>query len=478
MSDHHCGYTPQRCVFEATLACNLRCRHCGSRAGRARPDELTLAETSDLFVQLAELGCERITISGGEPTMRPDWLELIAAAAGAGLRVGMITNALKFGDDAARAARDAGLGAVGLSLDGVGETHDRVRGRAGHFDVITAAMDRAAGIGLPWAAITHVNRLNRGELPQLHELVRDAGAFAWQVQLGTEMGNMRDNRELLIATHDLPALEREVAALVRRGGVPLLVSDSIGYFGPHERTLRLCQKASTFNGCPAGKRNLGVESNGNIKGCLSLMAGYNDEGARFVEGNVRDERLADIWHRRGAFAYTREWTAVDLSGFCRECEHAEICLGGCRSKMYASGCEGENPVCVHRAIVEASGEARAGRAAAVVLASLLGASASACSDSGRIDDEEDGAPAGGDTDGDTDADTDVDADADSDADSDGDSDTDIDTDSDTDGDDYGMPDTDTNTDVDEYGMPDTDTATDTGTDTGGDWYGLPPWTDD
>ncbi|MBW2278846.1 MAG: radical SAM protein, partial [Deltaproteobacteria bacterium] len=66
-------YVPMRGVFESTLGCNLRCRHCGSRAGQARPDELTAAECADLFDQLAELGMRWLTISGGEPTTRQDW---------------------------------------------------------------------------------------------------------------------------------------------------------------------------------------------------------------------------------------------------------------------------------------------------------------------------------------------------------------------------------------------------------------------
>ena len=56
MTNPNSNYLPRRGVFEATLRCNLRCNHCGSRAGRARPDELSTAECADLFTQLAELG--------------------------------------------------------------------------------------------------------------------------------------------------------------------------------------------------------------------------------------------------------------------------------------------------------------------------------------------------------------------------------------------------------------------------------------
>ena len=58
-------FRPLYCVWELTLACNLRCGHCGSSAGRARADELTTAEALDAVRQLAELDCRLITLSGG-----------------------------------------------------------------------------------------------------------------------------------------------------------------------------------------------------------------------------------------------------------------------------------------------------------------------------------------------------------------------------------------------------------------------------
>ena len=54
------GFYPRNVVWELTLACNLRCRHCGSRAGKARDDELTEVESLDVVDQLAALGAERV----------------------------------------------------------------------------------------------------------------------------------------------------------------------------------------------------------------------------------------------------------------------------------------------------------------------------------------------------------------------------------------------------------------------------------
>jgi MoaA/NifB/PqqE/SkfB family radical SAM enzyme len=61
--------------------CDLACRHCGSRAGRARPDELTTDEALDLVRQMAELGTKEVTLIGGEAYLRDDWTTIARAVA-------------------------------------------------------------------------------------------------------------------------------------------------------------------------------------------------------------------------------------------------------------------------------------------------------------------------------------------------------------------------------------------------------------
>src|SRR6201990_3784063 len=75
------NYPPVHVVWEITLACNLKCNHCGSRAGKRRADELSTAECLDVVRQLAAAGTREITLIGGEAYLRRDWLEIAAANA-------------------------------------------------------------------------------------------------------------------------------------------------------------------------------------------------------------------------------------------------------------------------------------------------------------------------------------------------------------------------------------------------------------
>ena len=67
------------CVWEITLACDLGCKHCGSRAGKAREDELSTEECLDVVRQLAEMGMLEVTLIGGEAYLREDW-DIIAGS--------------------------------------------------------------------------------------------------------------------------------------------------------------------------------------------------------------------------------------------------------------------------------------------------------------------------------------------------------------------------------------------------------------
>jgi MoaA/NifB/PqqE/SkfB family radical SAM enzyme len=101
-------FVPVHVVWELTLACNLKCSHCGSRAGKRRPDELTTAEALEVVEQLARLGTRELTIIGGEAYLRRDWTQIVAAAAARGIYCAMQTGARALTENRLRAGIAAG----------------------------------------------------------------------------------------------------------------------------------------------------------------------------------------------------------------------------------------------------------------------------------------------------------------------------------------------------------------------------------
>jgi radical SAM protein with 4Fe4S-binding SPASM domain len=343
------GYVPRRCVWEITLACNLRCGHCGSRAGAARPDELTTGEAFRVIDELAALGCRHVTLSGGEPTLRPDWIALVRRLRSHDVLVSVLSNGQTWTRELASRAREAGISSVGFSLDGLERTHDCVRRVPRGYRKVLRAIDITVAAGLTAAAVTHVTARNLAELERLHDLLHRHGVALWQVQLGVPMGNMLEDREAILDPAGILDLVPRLAAINRSGRLPRVVAgDNVGYYGDEEAQLRRPgSRVSFWIGCRAGLDVVGIESHGDVKGCLSLPSELNGS-TEFVEGNVRDRSLAEIWNDPDAFAYNRRFRPEQLGGDCAGCDYGEICRGGCTWTSFAhTGRAHDFPRCFH-----------------------------------------------------------------------------------------------------------------------------------
>ena len=255
-------WRPAYAVWEVTLACDLACRHCGSRAGRERPDELSTAEALDLVEQMADLGVPEITLIGGEAYLRDDWLDIVRALRARGIQVSMTTGGRGLTEERLRAAKAAGLGGIGVSIDGDEEVHDRLRGVAGAYRSAFEAMRTARSLGMHVACNSQINRLSIPHLPGILERIADLGIHAWQIQLTVPMGRAADEPDVLVQPYDLLELFPLLARLKARGDerrVRIWTGNNVGYFGPFETELRGHHPWGHGGQCGAGRASLGIE---------------------------------------------------------------------------------------------------------------------------------------------------------------------------------------------------------------------------
>lgn len=340
---------PVYAVWELTLKCNLACRHCGSRAGRARPDELSLNEALDLVDQLAELGVREVTLIGGEAYLYPGWTEVVRAITARGMVCSMTSGGRGLDAAVAEQAAESGIASVSISLDGQREVHDALRGVTGAHQAALEAFGHLKRAGISVAANTQVNRRNLAELDGLFEVVAGHGCHGWQVFLTVPMGRASDAAELMLQPCDLlellPKLE-ELHERARHRGFRLLPGNNIGYFGPGEYRLRHALRSPKSASCSAGRGTLGIEANGDIKGCPSLPT------RQWAGGNVRSRTLVDIWEGSARLRTMRDATVENhLWGFCRSCYYASVCKGGCTwTASTLFGRPGNNPYCHHRVL--------------------------------------------------------------------------------------------------------------------------------
>lgn len=341
-------FRPKVCVWEITFRCNFRCIHCASEAGggKTRADELSTDEALNLCVQLAELGCERVTLSGGEPFLRDDWDTIAARLTELGMRVFIISNAYHFNQQVAQRVKAANVERVAFSFDGLEHIHNEIRQNEKSYQRVINGYEILAENNIRANAITQVNKLNLDELDAMQEVLAHHQVEFWTLQICVPLGRMRHYHSFVIEPSQLEQIAEFIVLAKRREGPTVVVGDNIGYYTKWEKELRYFRGEREIDfwvGCAAGCLGVGIESNGNIKGCLSLQS---DE---FIEGNIREEPLRDIWHKEGNFSYTRDFQKENLEGFCAICEFGEICRAGCNFIAYAStGSPHNNLYCLYR----------------------------------------------------------------------------------------------------------------------------------
>jgi len=337
-------WAPLYVVWELTLKCDLACRHCGSRAGKPRRGELSVAESADIAAQLGAMGTREITFIGGEAYLHPDWEAVIRAAAEQGIRCTMTTGGRAMDAAMARRAADAGVAAMSVSVDGLESTHDHLRAVKGSWRAATDALGHIAGAGMEPYANTQLNQLNLPEVEALADALMDRGVRAWQVQLTGPMGRAADRPEWLLQPYQMLDLMPRLAAVAERAKgrrCRVHAANNLGYFGPYEDLLRL----EHWRGCSAGLYVLGIEADGSVKGCPSLPS------APYVGGNLRDRPLREIWEETAPLRFARDRGTDELWGFCAGCYYAAECRGGCSWTAHTLlGRRGNMPYCHHRAL--------------------------------------------------------------------------------------------------------------------------------
>lgn len=347
--DDYRNFVPVHVVWEITLACDLKCLHCGSRAGRRRPNELSTAECLEVVEALARLGTREVSLIGGEAYLRRDWTQIVRAIRSHGMYCAIQTGGRNLTPRRMAAAVDAGLQGIGVSLDGLEALHDRVRGVRGSFIRATDTLRRAKAAGLNTSVNTQIGSQTMPELPALMEHIISTGARQWQIQLTVAMGNAADNDHFLLQPYQLEELMPLLARLYIEGsdrGLLMVVGNNIGYFGPYEHLWRgFGDEQVHWTGCTAGHTVVALEADGTVKGCPSLATNG------FAGGNVRDLSLEQIWATSPEIHFGRLRSADDLWGFCRSCYYADVCRGGCTWTSHSLlGRPGNNPYCHHRVL--------------------------------------------------------------------------------------------------------------------------------
>jgi radical SAM protein with 4Fe4S-binding SPASM domain len=316
----------------------MSCIHCGSSAGKTRHNELNTEESLNLCRGLSRIPCRQVTLIGGELFLRKDWHDIAAEVKNQKMGLRLVSNGFLI--DRKLAAMIARLEpeAVGISIDGSNaETHDYIRNTRGSFERAINSLKMLKERDVPVSIVTTVHKLNFKDLPKIKNIVYKKG-IAWQIQIATPFG--RFERKYALTPRQFYSVGLFIASVrskYRTKDLPVTGAHDMGYYSSIMPNVQL----GHWHGCQAGITNLGIQSNGNVKGCLSLPD-------TFIEGNVNERSIVDIWNDTNSFAYNRSFKESSLSGFCRQCLHSAVCRAGCMSVTYNFTGKRDNPYCYYK----------------------------------------------------------------------------------------------------------------------------------
>ncbi|MGR7994895.1 pyrroloquinoline quinone biosynthesis protein PqqE [Xanthobacter sp. ZOL 2024] len=309
-------------LAELTHRCPLRCPYCSNPLELERRDaELDTATWKRVLSEAAALGVLHIHLSGGEPTARPDLVELTAHCAREGLYSNLITSGIGRAGTMIDALYDAGLDHVQLSVQGATvDTADRIGGYKGGHVAKLAFARRVVELGLPLTLNAVIHRGNIHEVEEIIALAVALKAKRLEVAHTQYYGWAYVNRAALMP--ERAEVDRSIALVeeARRRLEGVLVIDMVipDYYARYPKPCTGGWGRKTLNVTPTGK-------------VLPCHASENIPGLEFW--TVREHGLADIWRHNPAFNAYRgtDWMPEP----CRSCERRELDFGGCRCQAMA-----------------------------------------------------------------------------------------------------------------------------------------------
>lgn len=304
--------------LELTLQCNEHCFHCGSSCTAEKGEELSADEYRRILDEVKDdfdISRIQLCITGGEPLLRRDFFDIMSYAHEAGYHWGMTTNATLIDRETAHRLAQCGMSTVSVSIDGLAETHDRLRGLKGAYERAMQGIQNliAENAFQNVQVTTVINHQNISELDELSAVMDGIDIDSWRVIHLEPIGRALQRPDLMCTKDDYIRLF-EFIREKRRAGYPVEYGCS-HYLGlDYEAEVR-----DWYWLCNAGIYTASIMSNGDIGACLDI-----ERRPETIQGNIRNDRFRDVWENR--FELFRH-DLSDLNENCRACRHQKYCRG-------------------------------------------------------------------------------------------------------------------------------------------------------
>jgi radical SAM protein with 4Fe4S-binding SPASM domain len=331
-------------VWNTTQACNLRCQHCYAACDGTIGNELSFEEGTALLDDLASAGVQVILLSGGEPLMRDRILDLVDHAASVGLRPVLSTNGMCMTPAIAARLAAAGLGYVGISLDGGRETHNAFRCSEKAYDGALAAVRYCQDAGLKVGLRFTLTNQNQHELPAVFDLLERENIpriCVYHLAYAGRGEGLSDEDQTHAEMRKTLTWLLQRTRQLHQAGNPVEVLTVDNHADGAWLILKLLEEGDT-QGAERVKGLLergGGNASGERIGCVSWDGTvYPDQFWRTAPvGNIRDEPFSKIWaHSEGTLLGELRDRDKHLHGRCQQCRFLSLCNGNLRVRAEAA----------------------------------------------------------------------------------------------------------------------------------------------
>ena len=313
---------PLGLLAELTHRCPLSCPYCSNPENLdRRSGELDTGTWKRVFAEAAALGVMQVHLSGGEPTARPDIVEITAHCRDVGLYTNLITSGINVAGAKLDALADAGLDHVQISFQGdISDRADHVSGMQGSHARKLELAAQVTGLGLPLTVNAVIHRGNADRVREMVQFAVGLGARRIEIAHVQYYGWALRNRDALMPTAEQVRSSTAAVDQARADFAGQIVIDAVvpDYYA---RRPKPCVGGW-------GRRSLNVTPAGKVLPCHAA-----ETIPHLTFPNVRDQSLSDIWYDSDAFNAYRgtEWMAEP----CRSCDRREVDFGGCRCQALA-----------------------------------------------------------------------------------------------------------------------------------------------
>lgn len=353
---------PFQVDFDVTLECMYKCKHCNVDAGEKLIDEMTTEQIFSVIDQLDAIGVSDISITGGEPLLRKDCLEILAYAhSKAGVNVTLNTNGLLLSKEVIEKLEvDCPRLNIAVSLDGFSpETYSVLRKDINDFDkVLYKEFEQVSKV----LQMLHESKLSVGvnftatkqtidNVWKTYEFIKNIGIEDILLIKFFPFGQGSIFKEELELDYSSWRDFLHEATLKKKNekyynGVQISTTCPWEIYLPLLESYKLEEIHSIWNynspleselyrkyrnvGCHAGVTSCAISPNGDLYPCGTISSKYPS----FVCGNLKSEKLEDIWNNSCTLEKFRAVDIKEIKGECQECDLKLLCGGGCRARAH------------------------------------------------------------------------------------------------------------------------------------------------